>query len=141
MNPLTESVHRVDVKMQIVEIPRQVIMTKDNVNVRIDSVLYWHIENPFRAKFNVSNVRRALVERWDSSYYIMFTFVLTIIRYICRTQTTLRHILGAKVLQDCIENREAIAKEIQDVTRPVAKQWGVRVSFFFLRWPDATSTD
>lgn len=107
-------------------------MTKDNVNVRIDSVLYWHIENPFRAKFNVSNVRRALVERWDSSYYIMFTFVLTIIRYICRTQTTLRHILGAKVLQDCIENREAIAKEIQDVTRPVAKQWGVRVSFFFL---------
>lgn len=63
MNPLTEAVHRVDVKMQIVEIPRQVIMTKDNVNVKIDSVLYWHIENPYRAQFKVSDVRRALVER------------------------------------------------------------------------------
>ena len=46
---------------------------------------------------------------------------------VCSTQTTLRHVLGAKTLQDCIENREAIAKEIQDITRPVARQWGVKV--------------
>ncbi|KAI8145936.1 hypothetical protein BJV82DRAFT_648857 [Fennellomyces sp. T-0311] len=112
VNPLTEKVHRVDIKMQIVEIPRQIIMTKDNVSVNIDSVLYWHIENPFRAEFGVSSVKRALVER---------------------TQTTLRHILGAKTLQDCIENREAIAKEIQDVTRPVAKQWGVKIESILIK--------
>lgn len=63
VNPLTESVHRVDVKMQITEIPRQVIMTRDNVSVKIDSVLYWHIVNPYRAEFSVSNVKVALVER------------------------------------------------------------------------------
>jgi erythrocyte band 7 integral membrane protein len=112
VNPLTEAVHRVDVKMQIVEIPRQIIMTKDNVNVKIDSVVYWHIENPYRAQFTVSDVRRALVER---------------------TQTTLRHILGAKVLQDCIENREAIAKEIENVTGPVARQWGVRIESMLIK--------
>lgn len=59
--------------MQIVEIPRQVIMTKDNVNVRIDSVLYWHIENPFRAQFNVSDVRRALIERYYCGSIIFFS--------------------------------------------------------------------
>ncbi|KAG0172810.1 hypothetical protein DFQ28_007002 [Apophysomyces sp. BC1034] len=112
INPFTENVHRVDVKMQIVEIPQQVIMTKDNVNVKIDSVLYWHIVDPYQSEFGVSDVRRALVER---------------------TQTTLRHILGAKVLQDCIENREAIAQEIQNVTAPIAKLWGVRIESILIK--------
>ncbi|KAI9497573.1 hypothetical protein BDB00DRAFT_803200 [Zychaea mexicana] len=112
VNPLTESVHHIDIKMQIIEIPKQIIMTKDNVNVRIDSVVYWHIENPFRAEFGVRSVRKALTER---------------------TQTTLRHILGSKTLQDCIENREAIAKEIQDVTKPVAKQWGVKIESILIK--------
>jgi regulator of protease activity HflC (stomatin/prohibitin superfamily) len=65
------------------------------------------IIDPYQAKFGVTDVHRALIER---------------------TQTTLRHVLGAKVLQDCIENREAIAMEIQNVTAPIAKQWGVKVS-------------
>ncbi|KAI7859695.1 hypothetical protein BDC45DRAFT_456235 [Circinella umbellata] len=112
VNPLTESVHHIDIKMQLVEIPKQIIMTKDNVNVWIDSVVYYLIENPFRAEFGVSNVRKALTER---------------------TQTTLRHVLGAKTLQDCIENREAIAKEIQDITRPVAKQWGVKIESILIK--------
>ncbi|CDS07129.1 hypothetical protein LRAMOSA09652 [Lichtheimia ramosa] len=112
VNPLTESVHRVDVKMQITEIPRQVIMTRDNVSVKIDSVLYWHIVNPYRAEFSVSNVKVALVER---------------------TQTTLRHILGAKTLQDCIENREAIAHEIQEITRSAAREWGVKIESILIK--------
>lgn len=48
--------------------------------------------------------------------------------YLCRTQTTLRHILGARVLQDCIENRDAISHEIQEVIGPAAKAWGVKVT-------------
>ena len=48
--------------------------------VYIDSVLYWHVVDPYVATFLVANVRAALIER---------------------TQTTLRHILGTKVLQVC----------------------------------------
>ncbi|KAI8075175.1 hypothetical protein BC940DRAFT_287641 [Gongronella butleri] len=112
INPLTEQVHRVDVRMQIAEIPQQVIMTKDNVNVHIDSVLYWSIVDPYQSEFGVSSVRHALIER---------------------TQTTLRHILGSKVLQDCVENREAIAMEIQNVTAPIAKRWGVRIESILIK--------
>ncbi|ORY36533.1 hypothetical protein BCR33DRAFT_722035 [Rhizoclosmatium globosum] len=53
-------------------------MTKDNVNVIIDSVIFWEVIDPYTATFLVSNVRAALIER---------------------TQTTLRHIMGTKTLQ------------------------------------------
>ncbi|KAI9306389.1 stomatin-like protein [Cunninghamella echinulata] len=112
INPFSEHLHRVDIRMQIAEIPQQIIMTKDNVNVQIDSVLYWHIIDPYQSEFGVSNVRHALIER---------------------TQTTLRHILGSKVLQDCIENREAIAQEIQNVTAPIAKTWGVKIESILIK--------
>ncbi|ORX50891.1 hypothetical protein DM01DRAFT_1307964 [Hesseltinella vesiculosa] len=112
INPITEHVHRVDVRTQIAEIPKQVIMTKDNVNVMIDSVLYWKIVDPYQSEFGVSSVRHALIER---------------------TQTTLRHILGGKVLQDFVENREALALEIQNVTAPIAKRWGVRIESILIK--------
>lgn len=63
INPVTEKLVKVDIKIQIADIPHQVIMTKDNVNVQIDSVLYWHIVNPSQAYFGVSNVQAALIER------------------------------------------------------------------------------
>ncbi|KAI8983440.1 hypothetical protein BDB01DRAFT_790772 [Pilobolus umbonatus] len=112
MNPVTETIKRVNIRMQIEEIPEQLIMTKDNVTVSIDSVLYWHIIDPYQAQFGVSNVVKALVER---------------------TQTTLRHILGGKVLQDCVENREAIATEVQEITSRVATEWGVRIESILIK--------
>ncbi|KAF9957367.1 hypothetical protein BGZ70_009533 [Mortierella alpina] len=102
----------VDIKIQIADIPQQVIMTKDNVNVQIDSVLYWHIINPSQSVFGVSNVQAALIER---------------------TQTTLRHILGMRVLQELIENREAIGEEIQEVIDAPARNWGVKVESVLIK--------
>ncbi|KAF9106485.1 hypothetical protein BGX27_009140 [Mortierella sp. AM989] len=112
INPMTEKLIKVDIKIQIADIPRQVIMTKDNVNVQIDSVLYWHIINPSQATFGVSSVESALIER---------------------TQTTLRHILGMRVLQELIENREAIAEEIQEVIDAPARDWGVKVESVLIK--------
>ncbi|KAG0369053.1 hypothetical protein BC939DRAFT_463875 [Gamsiella multidivaricata] len=112
INPVTEKLTKVDIKIQIADIPRQVIMTKDNVNVQIDSVLYWHIINPSQSVFGVSNVESALIER---------------------TQTTLRHILGMRVLQELIENREAIGEEIQEVIDTPARNWGVKVESVLIK--------
>lgn len=86
--------------------------TKDNVSILIDSVLYWHITDPFVAAFLVSDVRVALMER---------------------TQTTLRHILGTKLLQDAIENREQIAHEISELIEGPASAWGVRVESLLIK--------
>ncbi|KAF9144490.1 hypothetical protein BGX30_012563 [Mortierella sp. GBA39] len=112
INPVTERLIKVDIKIQLADIPQQVIMTKDNVNVHIDSVLYWHVINPSQATFGVSDVKSALIER---------------------TQTTLRHILGMRVLQELIENREAIGEEIQEVIDGPARQWGVKVESVLIK--------
>src|SRR4051812_34682809 len=102
----------VDVKIQICEVPQQVCMTKDNVTVHLTSVIYYHITAPHKAAFGISNVRQALMER---------------------TQTTLRHVVGARVLQDVIERREEIAQSISEIIEEVATGWGVRVESMLIK--------
>lgn len=59
--------------------------------------------------------------------------VLTFLSFTNSTQTTLRHILGARVLQDCIENRDAISHEIQEVIGPAARLWGVKIESILIK--------
>ncbi|KAG8623264.1 hypothetical protein KVT40_008240 [Elsinoe batatas] len=112
INPLSEKLFTVDVKIQIVEVPQQVVMTKDNVNVHITSVIYYHITAPHKAAFGISNIRQALIER---------------------TQTTLRHVIGARVLQDVIERREEIAESIREIIEDTAAGWGVQVESMLIK--------
>jgi len=112
INPLSESLIQVDVKIQIVEVPKQICMTKDNVNLTLTSVIYYHIISPHKAAFGISNIRTALVER---------------------TQTTLRHVIGARVLQDVIERREEIAQSIREIIEETATGWGVAVESMLIK--------
>lgn len=112
VNPLSERLTTVDVKIQIVEVPRQVCMTRDNVTLNLTSVIYYHVTSPHKAAFGVANVRQALVER---------------------TQTTLRHVVGARVLQDVIERREEIAQSIGEIIEEVAAGWGVQVESMLIK--------
>ncbi|KAJ6166965.1 hypothetical protein N7470_002412 [Penicillium chermesinum] len=106
VNPVSEHLTTVDVKIQIVEVPRQVCMTKDNVTLNLTSVIY------YQAAFGISNVKQALVER---------------------TQTTLRHVIGARVLQDVIERREEIAQSTSEIIEEVAAGWGVQVESMLIK--------
>jgi len=112
VNPLSERLLQVDVKIQIVEVPKQTCMTKDNVSVHLTSVIYYHIVAPHKAAFGIANVRQALIER---------------------TQTTLRHVVGARVLQDVIERREEIAASIGEIIEDVAAGWGVAVESMLIK--------
>lgn len=87
-------------------------IAKDNVNVHIDSVVYWHVIDPFQSTYGISNVQQALVER---------------------TKTTLRQVLGAKVLQEIIENREQLGHEIQEIIDLPAHAWGVAVESILIK--------
>ena len=98
--------------MHFIEVPKQVCMTKDNVNLQLTSVIYYHITSPHKAAFGISNIRQALVER---------------------TQTTLRHVVGARVLQDVIERREEIAQSIGEIIEDVASGWGVQVESMLIK--------
>ncbi|CAG8535171.1 12510_t:CDS:10 [Acaulospora morrowiae] len=112
VNVFSEDLKKVDIKVQVTDILGQPIMTKDNVNVLIDSVIYWHVINPYQVTFGVNDVRKALSDR---------------------AQTTLRHILGMRVLQDCIENREAIAYEIREIIDEPAHSWGVKIESVLIK--------
>ncbi|RPA81097.1 hypothetical protein BJ508DRAFT_414953 [Ascobolus immersus RN42] len=112
INPLSEHLIQIDVKIQIVEVPQQVCMTKDNVSLHLTSVIYYHITSPHKAAFGISNIRQALIER---------------------TQTTLRHVVGARVLQDVIERREEIASSIAEIIGDVAQGWGCTVESMLIK--------
>ncbi|KAJ3210462.1 hypothetical protein HDU67_005271 [Dinochytrium kinnereticum] len=112
INPLTETIRQVEIKIQIEDIPRQAVMSRDNVLISIDSVLFWEVVEPYTATFLVADVRKAIIER---------------------TQTTLRHVIGTRTLQDCIENRESIAHEIQEVIAEPAKAWGIKIESMLIK--------
>lgn len=112
VNPLSERLIPVDVKIQVVEVPAQTCITKDNVSVQLTSVIYYHVVAPHKAAFGVSNIRTALVER---------------------THATLRQVVGARVLQDVIERREEIAQSIGEIIEDVAAGWGVQVESMLIK--------
>jgi regulator of protease activity HflC (stomatin/prohibitin superfamily) len=112
VNPLSERLVTIDVKIQIVEVPRQICMTKDNVTLNLTSVIYYQVVSPHKSAFGISNIRQALVER---------------------TQTTLRHVIGARVLQDVIERREEIAQSTSEIIEEVAAGWGVNVESMLIK--------
>lgn len=87
-------------------------MTKDNVNLHLTSVIYYHINSPHKAAFGITDIRNALVER---------------------TQTTLRHVIGARLLQDVIERREEIAQSIREIIEDTAAVWGVQVESMLIK--------
>jgi len=112
VNPLSEKLQMVEIALQVLVIPEQNATTKDNVTIHLTSVIYYCITDPYKATFGISNIAQALVER---------------------TQTTLRHVIGARVLQDVIEHREAIAAAIHEIIEGTAEGWGVQVESILIK--------
>ncbi|RSH89456.1 hypothetical protein EHS25_002005 [Saitozyma podzolica] len=112
VNVCTESVRVVDVKIQLTPVPRQTVQTKDNVSVEVDSVICWHVVSPYRAAFGINDVRIALVER---------------------AQTTLRQVVGGRVLQSVISDREGLAQEVAEIIEATAEKWGVAIESILLK--------
>jgi len=112
VNVCSERLRVVDVKIQIATIGRQTVITRDNVNVEIDSVIYYQITNPYRAAFGIQDLRQALMER---------------------AQTTLRHVVGARAVQSVVTERDAIALEIEEIVSDVADKWGVAIEGILIK--------
>lgn len=112
VNRYAEEIHLINIKLHITDVPRQMVVTKDNVSINIDSIVYWHVIDPFVAEFQVKDIREALMQR---------------------TLTTLRDSLGSYTLQTIIENREKVSMEIWEIIHEAAKSWGVVVESILLQ--------
>jgi len=112
VNPFAEEMHLINIKLHITDVPRHMVVTKDNVSIDIDSVIYWHVVDPFVAEFQIADIREALMQR---------------------TMTTLRDSLGSYTLQTIIENREKVSIEIWKIIHKAAKLWGTVVESILLK--------
>ncbi|TPX53725.1 hypothetical protein PhCBS80983_g06206 [Powellomyces hirtus] len=112
INPVTEKLTSLDVRVSVDLVPNQLAVSKDNCTISLDSVIYWEIIDPYTSAFGVTNVRQALIER---------------------TQTTLRQIVGSRTIQEVVEQREQIAHEIQSIVEGPASTWGVKVESILIK--------
>jgi regulator of protease activity HflC (stomatin/prohibitin superfamily) len=104
--PGIQSVRRVDIREQVVAVPEQQIITKDNVGMAVDGVIYVQIIDPYQATYDINNVFMAVVNL---------------------AQTNLRSVLGTMTLDETLSNREVInAKLLESLDRETGK-WGIKV--------------
>jgi regulator of protease activity HflC (stomatin/prohibitin superfamily) len=105
--PLLQSYRKIDIRIKTVDIPKQEVMTKDNVPVRVNAVVY----------FAVSNTEKAILNIQDYTYAVA--------QY---AQTALRDIIGNKSLDEVLSQRDEIANEIEVIVDKETDQWGLNVT-------------
>ena len=109
--PFVEKYSYVTLRTQVVDVPVQQIITKDNIKVTIDAILFLSIENTKESIIN--SVVKVEDYKKAASYFVI---------------AMLRDILGEFVLTDVISNTESINKKITEKIKNVAKEWGIKVN-------------
>ena len=105
--PFIERMQRVDQRTITMDIPPQDVITRDNISIKVNAVLYFRVMDPSRAIVQVEN-------------YLYATSQLA--------QTTLRSVCGEVQLDDLLTKREEINRRIQDILDHQTDPWGIKVS-------------
>src|SRR5438445_355705 len=92
--PLVSQVIRLDLRTQVLEVPRQEVITRDNSPTQVDAVIYIRIIDPEKAYFQVANYRLAVI---------------------ALAQTTLRSVIGDMELDEILYNRDRINTRLRDI--------------------------
>jgi regulator of protease activity HflC (stomatin/prohibitin superfamily) len=83
--PVFETIRKVDMREQVLDVPPQDVITKDNVSVTVDAVIYFKITDPFKVVYNVANFIQAAIKL---------------------AQTNLRNVVGDMALDETLTSRE-----------------------------------
>ena len=105
--PIIDKMVRVDLRTITYDIPPQDVITRDNVSIKVNAVLYFQVVDPNKAVVSVANF-------FEATNQI--------------AQTTLRSVLGQVELDDLLANREKINVELQKIIDAQTEPWGVKVS-------------
>jgi regulator of protease activity HflC (stomatin/prohibitin superfamily) len=108
---------RVDLRIQVIEIPSQDVISRDNVSMKVDAVLY----------FNVVNSERAIIK---VQKYLPATNMLA--------QTTLRSVLGQHDLDEMLSERKKLSTDVQSILDAQTETWGIKVSNVEIRTVELT---
>ena len=110
--PIIDRVMLLDLRVVTIDVQKQVVITRDNVTVDVDAVIYYRVVDPSRAIIQVENYRLA-------------TSLLA--------QTTLRDVLGQIDLDDLLSKREDLNKKLQEILDRHTDPWGIKVTGVTLR--------
>jgi len=105
--PFIDQMFRVDLRVVTMDVPKQEMMTRDNVPVTVDAVVYFRIVNPEDAMLKVEN-------------FVKATALIA--------QTTLRSTVGQALLDELLSEREKINEQLQTVIDEQTEPWGVKVT-------------
>lgn len=104
--PFFQSLRTVDMREQVMDVPPQEVITKDNASVTVDAVIYFQVTDPVKVVYNVAN------------------FALAAIKL---AQTNLRNIIGEMELDQTLTSRERINSQLRQVLDEATDKWGVKV--------------
>lgn len=105
--PFVDTVRKADMREIVLDVPPQLVITRDNVNVEVDAVIYAQVTDPFRSRYEISN-------------YILAATKLA--------QTNLRNVFGELELDACLTSRDQINSQLRDVLDSATDKWGVKVN-------------
>ena len=105
--PVTQHIMKVDMREQVVDVPPQSVITKDNVVVEVDAVIYYEVTDPVKVVYNVANFFAAATKL---------------------AQTNLRNLIGDMLLDEALTSREMINTKLKEVLDIATDKWGTRVT-------------
>ena len=105
--PILQEMTRVDLRTMVLDVPTQDVISRDNVSVKVNAVVYMRVVDPEKAIIQVEN-------------YFEATSQLA--------QTTLRSVLGQHELDEMLSGREKLSTNIQDILDQQTDGWGIKVS-------------
>ena len=110
--PIVERMVIVDLRIVTMDVPRQDVITRDNVTVKVDAVIYFRVTDPDAAVVKVMD-------------YVRATSLVA--------QTTLRSILGQSDLDELLSKREQLNQQLQKIIDDATEPWGVKVTIVEVR--------
>jgi regulator of protease activity HflC (stomatin/prohibitin superfamily) len=105
--PIVDRVVKMDLRIVTIDVPKQEIMTKDNVPATVDAVIYFRVIDPNAAVVKVENF-------WKATSLI--------------AQTTLRSVLGQSALDELLSQRDTINQKLQEIIDRQTEPWGIKVT-------------
>ena len=117
--PVVQKMRRVDLRVIVLNVPKQDVITRDNVSVKVNAVVYFRIVDPGKAIIQVANA-------FDATSQV--------------AQTTLRSVVGQHEMDDLLAQRDKLNVDLQRILDQATEAWGIKVSTVEIKDVDLDET-
>ena len=117
--PVIQQMRKIDLRTIVLDVPKQDVISRDNVSVKVNAVVYFRVTDPQKAVINVANPYEATSQL---------------------AQTTLRSVLGQHEMDEMLSQREKLNADIQKILDQNTEEWGIKVSNVEIKHVDLDET-